>query len=205
MKVSVGSQPELKPWITLTPDVGFIQAGDQLRVSVTLKPTPDMGSRLDRHLVPDTQGVYEVPLQVTVPGQTLPVPFKLRFQPTTTDLYLNPSTLGFGRVPMLESAGAYLSITNPSLLPQTLSFGAKLPMGLQLDPNDGYGVVLPGETLQLLARYQPPILGLQYFRLHCRTLAGRMFQIKGKCEGLQLDVTLSHNIIKVGQSAWLVT
>lgn len=143
------------------------------------------------------QGVFEVPLQVNVTGQTLPVPFKLRFQPTTTDLYLTPSMLDFGKVPLNESAGVYLTITNPSLLPQKFSFGSKLPLGLSISPNEGYGSVLPGESLQLLAKFQPPISGLQYFGVTCRTLAGRVFKVEGKCEGLELDVTLSHNNIKV--------
>lgn len=99
---------------------------------------------------------------------------------------------------MSESAGVYLSITNPSLLPQTFSFGSKLPLGLSISPGNGYGTVLPGETLNLLARFQPPIPGVQHFGFTCRTLAGRSFRIQGKCDGLELDVTLSHNSIKVG-------
>lgn len=142
--------------------------------------------------------MFEVPLQVTVPEQTLPIPFKLRFQPTTTDLYLSPSMLDFGRVPLNESAGVCLTITNPSLLPQLFSFGAKLPLGMTISPNSGYGQVLPGESLQLLVHFQPPISGLQYFGLTCRTLAGRLFKVEGKCEGLELDVALSHNSVKVG-------
>jgi hypothetical protein len=143
------------------------------------------------------QAIFEVPLLVSVPGQTMPVPFKLRFQPTTTDLLLSPSTLDFGRVPLSEQAGTYLSITNPSRLPQTFSFGPQLPLGLRITPGGGYGSVLPGETLRLLMQFQPPIPGVQFFGMVCRTLAGRVFKLQGKCEGLQLDVELSHNSIKV--------
>lgn len=60
----------------------------------------------------------------------------------------------------------------------------------------GYGRVLPHETVKLLATFQPPIPGLQYFDLTCRTLAGRVFRLEGKCDGLQPEVTLSHNVIK---------
>jgi hypothetical protein len=127
----------------------------------------------------------------------MPVPFKLRFQPTTTDLILSPNTLDFGRIPLSEQAGTYLSITNPSKLPQTFSFGPKLPLGLSITPGGGYGSVLPGETLKLLMRFQPPIPGLQIFSMACRTLAGRVFKLQGQCEGLQLDVELSHNTVKV--------
>jgi hypothetical protein len=60
----------------------------------------------------------------------------------------------------------------------------------------GYGRVLPHETVKLLATFQPPIPGLQYFDLTCRTLAGRVFRLEGKCDGLQPEFTLSHNMIK---------
>ena len=57
--------------------------------------------------------------------------------------------------------------------------------------------MLPQETVRLLATVQPPISGVQYFDMCCRTLAGRVFKLEGKCDGLQPDVTLSHNVIKV--------
>lgn len=49
----------------------------------------------------------------------------------------------------------------------------------------------------LLATFQPPIPGVQYFDMCCRTLSGRVFKLEGKCDGLQPDVSLSHNVIMV--------
>lgn len=72
---------------------------------------------------------------------------------------------------------------------------APLPTCLPL--RAGYGRVLPRETVKLLATFQPPIPGMQFFDLTCRTLAGRLFKLEGKCDGLQPDVTLSHNVVKV--------
>jgi hypothetical protein len=60
--------------------------------------------------------------------------------------------------------------------------------------------VLPRESVKLLATFQPPIPGVQYFELNCRTLAGRLFRLEGRAEGLQPDVSLSHNVIKVSLS-----
>jgi len=76
-------------------------------------------------------------VQVNVPGQPLPIPVKVLLQATTSDLHLSPKTLDFGRVPLTEAAGVYITITNPSALPQSFSFGAKLPLGLKLSPNTG--------------------------------------------------------------------
>jgi hypothetical protein len=88
-------------------------------------------------VLPLSQDCYEMPLQVTVPGQPLPLPVKLRLQATTSDLVLGPKTLDFGRVPLSEAAGVYITITNSSALPQGFSFGSKLPLGLELSPNSG--------------------------------------------------------------------
>lgn len=83
------------------------------------------------------QDTFLIPLQVNVPGQPLPLPVKLRLQATTSDLHLRPRTLDFGKVPLSEAAGVQLTLTNPSLLPQSFSFGAKLPLGLKISPNAG--------------------------------------------------------------------
>lgn len=67
----------------------------------------------------------------------------------------------------------------------------------------GYGRVLPHESVKLLATFQPPIPGVQYFELTCRTLAGRQFRLEGRAEGLQPNVSLSHSVIKVSLRATL--
>lgn len=57
--------------------------------------------------------------------------------------------------------------------------------------------MLPQGSVRLLATFQPPIPGLQYFDLTCKTLAGRVFRLAAKCDGLQPSVTLSHNVVRV--------
>lgn len=83
------------------------------------------------------QDTFEIQIQVNVPGQPLPLPVKIKLQATTSDLILSPITLEFGRVPLTEAAGVYITISNPSALPQGFSFGSKLPLGLTLSPNAG--------------------------------------------------------------------
>lgn len=74
---------------------------------------------------------------MNVPGQPLPISIKVKLQATTSDLTLSPKSLDFGRVPLSEAAGVYITISNPSALPQGFSFGSKLPLGLKLSPNSG--------------------------------------------------------------------
>jgi hypothetical protein len=72
-------------------------------------------------------------------------------------------------------------------------------------PSSGYGCVLPQESLTLTATFQPPIPGVQFFELCCRTTAGRVFRLEGKACGLVPAVALSHNVVKVCASVggWL--
>lgn len=76
-------------------------------------------------------------MHVSVPGQPLTLPIKIRLQATTSDIVLSPKTLDFGRIPLTEATGVAITISNPSALPQSYSFGAKLPFGLKLSPNSG--------------------------------------------------------------------
>jgi hypothetical protein len=76
-------------------------------------------------------------VHVSLPGQPLPLPIKIRLQATTSDLLLSPKTLDFGRIPLTEATGVTITISNPSALPQSYSFGSKLPLGLKLSPNSG--------------------------------------------------------------------
>ena len=85
------------------------------------------------------QCVLEFPLVVTVPAQTRPVLVTVRAQLTTSDLILSPKLLDFGSYPVSEAVGLPLTLHNPSHLPQSFSFGPKLPLGLRLSPNYGYG------------------------------------------------------------------
>lgn len=105
---------------------------------MTLLSPPPPHTPLPPNTPAPLQDSFEIPVQVSVPGQPLPLPIKLRAQATTSDLILTPNTtLDFGRVPLTEAAGVYVTISNPSALPQGFSFGAKLPLGLKLSPNAG--------------------------------------------------------------------
>lgn len=173
------------------------QAGESLTISVALAPTAAMLQQLAKYVTDPEQGVIELPLVVTVPGQTLPVHVTIRAQLTTSDLDVSPTTLDYGRVPLTESAGQTLTLTNRSRLPQTYSFGGRLPLGVRITPNDGYGHLAPGQSVPLLVSFRPPISGVQYFDLAVKTLAGRTWKVEGRAEGCEPPVTLSHNNIQV--------
>lgn len=177
------------------------QAGDAFPITIRFKPTPALLAACRRHLLePPEEQLLEVPMRLAVPDQALPVPFTLRAQLTNTDLTFDPPILDFGDCVLSERTALQLSITNPGRLPQTFGF-IGLPPGLQLSPNDGYGYVLPGETLQRTVSFQPPIAGPQTFSMSARTLAGRSFELPCRACGVAPALSLSHNRLRMAATA----
>ncbi len=177
------------------------QAGDAFPITIRFRPTPALLAACRRHLLePPEEQLLEVPMRLAVPDQALPVPFTVRAQLTNTDLTFDPPTLDFGDCVLSERTALQLSITNPGRLPQTFGF-IGLPPGLQLSPNDGYGYVLPGETLQRTVSFQPPIAGPQTFSMNARTLAGRSFELPCRACGVAPALSLSHNRLRMAATA----
>ena len=56
------------------------------------------------------------------------------------------SSLDFGTCPVNATRSLKLTLRNPSALPQRFGF-LPLPAGLDVQPGDGLGTLLPGETM----------------------------------------------------------
>lgn len=87
--------------------------------------------------------------------------------------------MNLGRVYTHESVYAELNLTNESLLIQEYAF-LNLPPSMEIQPNDGFGAILPGETVKLHLIYSPyprdipgnelganGISGERRFRMNC--------------------------------------
>ncbi|GIL93003.1 hypothetical protein Vretifemale_20446 [Volvox reticuliferus] len=201
MKVTVVPRSELEGFFEFSPDFGFVQAGDSFPIAIRFKPTPALLTACRRHLVdPEEDQIIEVPMRLSVPDQTLPVPFSLRAQVTHTDLVFEPPSLDFGDCVMAERTALRLIIHNTGRLPQTFGF-VGLPSGLRVSPNDGFGHVLPGESLERLVSFQPPIAGPQSFSVTAKTLAGRSFTLPCKAVGVTPRLSMSYNRISMPATA----
>ena len=113
-----------------------------------------------KFLVDEERNIFEIPMKLNVPDQLLPVTFVLRAQVTSSDLVFEPPSLDFGSCVMNENTALALRITNLSSLPQTFGFVGAMP-GVSFSPNDGFGHILPGETLERIVSFQPSIPGPQ--------------------------------------------
>ena len=73
----------------------------------------------------------------------------------------------------------------------------RLPKGVSISPGDGYGTLLPLETLPLTFSFMPPLTGPYTFQLECRTPLTTHFSLPCTAMAVLPAVTLSHNCIKV--------
>lgn len=72
-----------------------------------------------------------------------------------------------------------------------------LPKGVSISPGDGYGTLLPLETLPLTFSFMPPLTGPYTFQLECRTPLTTHFPLPCTALAVLPAVMLSHNCIKV--------
>eukprot|EP00959_Pyramimonas_sp_CCMP1952_P133503 2791859-Pyramimonas_sp.AAC.2 len=103
-------------------------------------------------------GIIEVPMRVNVPDQVLPVNFIFKAKLTTCELIFDPPRLDFGKCPLSESVVCALKVTNPSKLTQKFGF-VNLPAEIKIEPQKGFGTLLPDETVELTVRWSPSFVG----------------------------------------------
>ncbi|XP_033623378.1 cilia- and flagella-associated protein 74 isoform X5 [Fukomys damarensis] len=133
-------------------------------------------------------------------AQTKPVGFTVHAIVTTSDLELCPSALDFGYCTIYEAIRASISLCNHSLLPQEFGF-VGLPKFVDIQPNDGFGTILPLETLQLQVLFQPTKAREYSFELVCKSKINRCFKLSCHAVGVHPPLELSHYQIKFAATA----
>ena len=73
---------------------------------------------------------------------------------TTARVTVEPSRLDFGDVSVHEQAACTIHITNHAALPQQFGF-VDLPAELDVQPDDGFGTLLPFETIEREVLFAP--------------------------------------------------
>ncbi|XP_078034310.1 cilia- and flagella-associated protein 74 [Augochlora pura] len=128
------------------------------RINVRLSPESSI-LRLPRSFYDPVSSMLKFPLQVQmiVHDEDKPPPLILKVLATLTTchgLILEPAEVNLGTVCTHESVYAELTLTNDSLLIQEYGF-VSLPIFMEVQPNYGFGSILPGETVKLRLIYSP--------------------------------------------------
>ncbi|XP_043851370.1 cilia- and flagella-associated protein 74 [Dromiciops gliroides] len=190
---------ELQKHIELLPETGYIQA--QSSYSVQLKFLP-------RHSLPEDAGEYfdkdtrvlAAPMTIRVADQKRPVIFTVHAVVTTSDLEIEPKEVDFGYCTIYEAVYTKITLINKSLLPQEFGF-ISIPKYVDIQPNDGFGVILPLQTLPLHVIFKPSKAKEYDFQLLCITEINREFTLSCKAIGVYPPLELSHYRVKFAATA----
>ncbi|KAK2501829.1 hypothetical protein MC885_007811, partial [Smutsia gigantea] len=175
---------ELRAHIELLPETGCIQALSSYSVQLRFLP---------RHSLPEDAGKYfdketrilEAPMTIWVADQIRPVGFTVHAIVTTSDLELSPPEVDFGCCTICEAIRTQVSLCNHSLLPQEFGF-VGLPKFVDIQPNDGFGTILPLETLPLDVIFQPTKAKEYDFELLCKSEISRVNRVTCEADGVLL-------------------
>ncbi|XP_027420962.1 cilia- and flagella-associated protein 74 isoform X2 [Bos indicus x Bos taurus] len=185
---------ELRGHVELLPETGYIQALSSYSVQLKFLPRHSLPEDAGKYFDKETR-VLEAPMTIRVADQIKPVGFTVHAVVTTSDLELSPAGLDFGYCTIYEAIRTQISLCNHSLLPQEFGF-VGLPKFVDIQPNDGFGTILPLETLQLDVIFQPTKAKEYNFELICKSEINRCFKLACRAVGVYPPLELSHNQIK---------
>ncbi|KAF7239390.1 Cilia- and flagella-associated protein 74 [Varanus komodoensis] len=145
-------------------------------------------------------GVLEVPMLITVSDQSKPVEFTVHAIITTSDLEISPAELDFGYCSVYEAVRTKITITNKAMLPQEFGFVGP-PAFVEIQPNDGFGILLPLESLDLDVIFKAKEAKEYSFQLTCKTEINRQFKLSCKAVGVHPPLQLSHSLVQFSATA----
>uniref|UniRef100_A0A2I3TGG2 Cilia- and flagella-associated protein 74 n=1 Tax=Pan troglodytes TaxID=9598 RepID=A0A2I3TGG2_PANTR len=190
---------ELRAHLELLPETGYIQAQSSYSVQLKFLPRHSLPEDAGRYFDKETR-VLEAPMTIWVADQNKPVGFTVHAIVTTSDLELSPSEVDFGYCTIYEAIRTEISLHNHSLLPQEFGF-VRLPKFVDVQPNDGFGTILPLETLQFCVIFQPTEAKEHRFQLTCKSEINRCFKLSCRAVGVHPPLELSHYQIKFAATA----
>ncbi|GAA48991.1 hypothetical protein CLF_102349 [Clonorchis sinensis] len=214
LKVTVEMDARIGKHLEILPNMGAVQAHGRLVAQVKFLPRQSLSSDLqeltsgrDSHLGemddqldlspqfdPDT-GVLQVPVIVSVAGQTNVLKLVVSAVVTTSDLHVAPNAIDLGTVELSETVVTRFSITNPGLLPQEFAI-VNLPQYADVQPNNGFGTILPEQTMELELLFTPDKVKEFKFRITCKSGIGRIFTTDCVATCVKSPVTLSaHKLV----------
>uniref|UniRef100_A0AAX7W772 Abnormal spindle-like microcephaly-associated protein ASH domain-containing protein n=1 Tax=Astatotilapia calliptera TaxID=8154 RepID=A0AAX7W772_ASTCA len=186
---------DMRKHMEILPKTGFIQA--QSSFSAQLKFIPRRSLSKDAKFFDSDTGVLEVPMTVQVAGQVQPAHFTVHAIVTSSDLQFDHSEVDFGYCSIYQSVKSSIRLTNLSLLPQDFGF-----LGVpEVQPNDGFGTLLPQETLEVDLIFSAQTAKEYVFQLSCKSGINRDFLLSCRAVGVHPPLELSHFLVQFGATA----
>ncbi|MGH0160907.1 UNVERIFIED_CONTAM: hypothetical protein FKN15_040199 [Acipenser sinensis] len=147
----------------------------------------------NKSLLPQEFGFVGIP-------KTRPVLFAVHAVVTAFDLEFDRKEVDFGHCSIHESVQASVHLTNKSLLPQEFGF-VGIPKYVDVQPSDGFGILLPMETVEIDIIFSA-IKAKEYsFELTCKSGINRDFKLSCQAVGVHPPLELSHSLVQFGATA----
>ncbi|XP_032377237.1 cilia- and flagella-associated protein 74 isoform X4 [Etheostoma spectabile] len=199
LKLTFEVCPEMRKHMEILPKTGFIQAQSGFNAQLKFLPRSSL-SKDTKNLFDQDTGVLEVPLTVQVAGQVKPVHFTVHAVVTSSNLQFEPTEVDFGICSIYQSVKSSVRLTNLSLLPQDFGF-LGVPEFIEVQPNDGFGTLLPQETLEIDLVFSANKAKEYNFQLSCRSGINRDFFLSCRAVGVHPPLALSHSLVQFGATA----
>ena len=189
----------VKYHLELLPKTAYIQAQSSFSAQLKFLPRDNLAEEAGELFDKDT-GILEVPCQITVADQNEPVNFIVTAVVTPSDFLLNPKNIDFGYCSIYENTYVPVTLTNRSILPQPFGF-VKLPEYVDVQPNDGFGTLLPEEKLEFHLIFRPSKADVYEFEITCKSGIDRSFKLKCKGVAVHPPLELEYNTVNFSATA----
>lgn len=192
--------PKLQKYIDVNPPMLFVQGGSSQEVNFKFSSSFDIVKHL-AHFSRfydefDYSAMLAYPLQLQVVNQSLPVFCTIKSDYTSSTLKFSKVALDFGKVYVNQKTTVPIAITNLSMLPQKIA-AVKLKKELNVDPNDGFTVLLPNETIIFQVSFSPSSAIVFDISLCIMTSLNDTYNISVRGEGIEPPVEISSAVIKM--------
>jgi hypothetical protein len=160
----------------LSPNVGFVQPTEPFAVWVKFKPSVAAVEKYGNGDIP-----FEIKLNFYAAKHHLPVPVSIEGHVTSTEVSINPTEIDFGSCSIYDGIVKTVNISSGSKLCTKFGF-VDLPNFVEVQPGDGFGTLLPLETLSRDITFAPKLPGPYNFALTLKTTDGKVARIN--CKGV---------------------
>jgi len=140
--VSVKVSKDMREFITFQPATFSIAGRSEYSTNVTFKPTAKL------LLGTDNQCELKTNLKISVEGQVATAEVAVLAVIVNPQLKFSHSELNLGRMSVTESVATPITIHNDLTIPQEFGF-VSTPEYVSIEPGNGVGTLLPGETRAL--------------------------------------------------------
>ncbi|XP_064535003.1 cilia- and flagella-associated protein 74 isoform X7 [Pseudopipra pipra] len=197
---AVGVAVDVPLWVP-NPDV-------DLRICLYDRLYQDCVTLRSRQSLPEDAGNYfnaetrilEVPVTIVIMDKARTANFTVHAIVSSSDLEISPAEINFGHCTIYEAVQANVTVTNKCILPQEFGF-VGLPEFVEVQPNDGFGVILPLESLTLDIIFKATKAKEYSFDLTCTTEINRQFKLSCKAVGVHPPLELSHSLVQFAATA----